>query len=374
MKESKKSNSIALWIAVHAVLLLVILIQTIALVRTRQENRSSGEAGSTTNKAVKNEASGTQISDHTGKPAENPHEIEPNEPQRQDADAPDAFPLIKGGVDEAVNSLEEAMKRLETAAEERTPSTDVGIPDDIPVLFEEDYRSCDTTAEEWCFERKPDHTPPSLYRVEVKNMLEENSAYYLNTEVLAGDKVIYLSFDCGQENGYTASILDTLKAHHAQAIFFVTEPYIQEATELVLRMKEEGHLVGNHTVTHANLAECTTEQLVRELLGCATTMKEKTGYRMDAFLRPPEGAYSEKSLRIADALGYKTVFWSIAYQDWDAAKQPGKDYVVDHFVKNHHNGAIPLLHVLSESNMQALDEVLTLLENEGYRFGSVTEL
>ena len=265
----------------------------------------------------------------------------------------------------------EVTAKAPTATPTPTPPQ---LPEETPVIEDDEYSQYSTKAEGWWFERKSDHSQSTAWGYDTKYKFEQNNTFYVDKTVSDDDKVIYLTFDCGYENGYTDEILDTLKKHNAQGVFFVTKSYIRDATDLVIRMKEEGHLVGNHTVSHPNLATCTTEKVVEELTECANYMKEKTGYSMDPFVRPPEGAYSEKSLQITQDLGYKTILWSIAYLDWDTANQPGKDYVVDHFTKYHHNGAIPLIHVVSESNMQALDDVLTMLENEGYRFASVTEL
>ena len=247
-------------------------------------------------------------------------------------------------------------------------------PTQVPVIENDAYKNYSTKAEGWWFERMKDHVPSGAYGYDTKYKFTDIGTYFINPAVAEDDKVIYLTFDCGYENGFTAKMLDTLKAHNAKATFFVTKSYIRDATDLVVRMKEEGHMVGNHTVTHPNLANLSTDKVVAELTECASYMKEKTGYDIDPFMRPPEGAYSEKSLHITHDLGYKTILWSIAYTDWDTTKQPGKDYVVDHFTKYHHNGAIPLIHVVSESNCEALDDVLTLLEKAGYRFGSLTEL
>ena len=284
-------------------------------------------------------------------------------------------------VDGVEQVFDEEGKWLGTAAEvaamapTATPTpTPPQLPEETPVIEDDQYSQYSTKAEGWWFERKSDHSQSTAWGYDTKYKFEQNNTFYVDKTVSDDDKVIYLTFDCGYENGYTDEILDTLKKHNAQGVFFVTKSYIRDATDLVIRMKEEGHLVGNHTVNHPNLATCSTEKVVEELTGCADYMKEKTGYSMDPFVRPPEGAYSEKSLQIAQDLGYKTILWSIAYLDWDTANQPGKAYVVEHFTKYHHNGAIPLIHVVSESNMQALDDVLTMLENEGYRFASVTEL
>jgi peptidoglycan-N-acetylmuramic acid deacetylase len=196
-------------------------------------------------------------------------------------------------------------------------------------------------------------------------------AYYRNTGT--DEKVIYLSFDCGYENGYTKKILKTLKKHHAKAIFFVTGWYVKSQPEIVKQMKKDGHLVGNHTANHKNMASLSAAQIKSELKECEKLMKEKTGYDMDPYVRPPEGVFSVNSLKAVKALGYRTIFWNMVYYDYDVNHQPGKDYVINHFKKNYHKGALPLMHAVSSSNCAALDEVLTFLEKKGYRFGSIDE-
>ena len=143
---------------------------------------------------------------------------------------------------------------------------------------------------------------------------------------------------------------------------------------IVKRMKEEGHLVGNHTVRHLSSPDLTPEELKVELDTVANMMLELTGYEIDSFFRPPMGEYSKRTLQVTKDLGYKSIFWSIAYYDYDVNDQPGKEYVVDHFKTYHHSGAIALLHNVSESNTQALEDVILLLKAEGYRLASLEEL
>lgn len=205
--------------------------------------------------------------------------------------------------------------------------------------------------------------------------LSDYDAYYLDENAYnQGERIIYLTFDCGYENGFTSEILNVLKEHQAPACFFVTQTYVRDNVDLVKRMKEEGHNVGNHTITHPCMVNISYEEIVQELNGCADYMKEATGYAMDPYFRPPCGEYSARVLMLAHDLGYKTIFWSMAYKDYDVNNQPGRDYVINHFYKYHHNGAIALLHNVSSSNADALDTVLTNLEQEGYRFGNLDDL
>lgn len=210
--------------------------------------------------------------------------------------------------------------------------------------------------------------------------ISEYGAYYLDkSKAGAGDgesdeKVIYLTFDCGYENGYTEGMLDVLAEENVPACFFVTKTYIRDNPELTVRMKEEGHQVGNHTITHPSMPSRSYEEIIQEITGCADYMKEVTGYDMDPYLRPPRGEYSARTLLITHDLGYKTIFWSMAYLDYDVNNQPGTDYVINHFIKYHHNGAIILMHNVSESNAYALQTVISNLKAEGYRFASLNEL
>lgn len=197
------------------------------------------------------------------------------------------------------------------------------------------------------------------------------NAYYMDEKTK--EKVIYLSFDCGYENGYTKRILKTLKKHNAKAIFFVTKPFIESNPDLVKQMKKQGHLVGNHTCTHPSLPGKSVADIKKEIKDCAKAYKKVTGCKMDPFIRPPMGEFSERSLKVTKDMGYYTIFWSMAYYDYDTENQPGKDYVVKHFKDNYHKGALPLIHNVSESNCEALDDVLSFLEEKKYRFGTLDE-
>lgn len=220
----------------------------------------------------------------------------------------------------------------------------------------------------WSFRRNNEHLRPMGY---TSIDIEKYDAYYVEeTE----EKVIYLTFDEGYEYGFTPAILDTLKEKDVHAAFFVTKPYIESNQDLVIRMKEEGHLVTNHSVTHQSMPDLTDEEVIWELKETERYFEEVTGYTMDPFFRPPMGEYSERVLYLTKEEGYKTVFWSIAYMDWLVDDQPGVDYVYNHFLDNHHKGAIPLLHAVSESNTEALGDVIDAMRDKGYRFGSLYEL
>ena len=223
--------------------------------------------------------------------------------------------------------------------------------------------------ERWWLKRNENHQTP-----EVSDYIDlsKYDAYYVNPK--CKKKKIFLTFDCGYENGFTPKILDVLKKQKIVAAFFVTKPFIREGRELVRRMKNEGHIVGNHTVHHKSMPTLSDRDNKQEIIDCAEYCKEATGYEMDHFIRPPMGEYNEKTLKLTKSMGYKTIFWSMAYVDFDVNKQPGKQYVVEHFKKYTHNGAIPLMHNVSQSNAEALDEVITNLKKEGYQFESLKKL
>lgn len=223
--------------------------------------------------------------------------------------------------------------------------------------------------ERWWLKRNENHQTP-----EVSDYIDlsKYDVYYVNPK--CKKKKIFLTFDCGYENGFTPKILDVLKKQKIVAAFFVTKPFIREGRELVRRMKKEGHIVGNHTVHHKSMPTLSDRDNKQEIIDCAEYCKEATGYEMDHFIRPPMGEYNEKTLKLTKSMGYKTIFWSMAYVDFDVNKQPGKQYVVEHFKKYTHNGAIPLMHNVSQSNAEALDEVITNLKKEGYQFESLKKL
>ena len=226
-----------------------------------------------------------------------------------------------------------------------------------------DYSQYSNAKKSWFIKRKGDHQP-SEGAATAKELAGYQAYYYDNK---TKDKVMYLTFDCGYENGYTGKLLDILKKHDVKAIFFITKHYAQSQPELCRRMKEEGHLVGNHTMNHPSLPDRSVTQIKNELQGLEAIFQEKTGYQLDKFFRPPMGEYSNRVLKIAQDLGYQTVFWSIAYYDYDVNKQPGKQYVIDHFNDYAHQGAIALMHNVSKSNAEALDTVLTELKKQGYQ-------
>lgn len=202
--------------------------------------------------------------------------------------------------------------------------------------------------------------------------LKQYNAYYVGA---ADKKIIYLTFDAGYENGYTPAILDTLKKHNVKATFFVVGNYLNTSPDLVKRMLNEGHIVGNHTNTHPDMSKISDMEAFKKEIGAVEEkFKEITGQEMQKFYRPPQGKYSINNLKQANDLGYKTIFWSLAYVDWYQDKQPTKEEAFSKLIPRIHPGAVVLLHSTSKTNSEILDELLTRWEGDGYQFGTLDQL
>ena len=197
-------------------------------------------------------------------------------------------------------------------------------------------------------------------------------AYYVGDD---SAKVIYLTFDCGYENGNTEPILDALKKHDVQATFFVVGHFLETAPDMAKRMVEDGHTVGNHTYHHLDMPTISDRETFRgEMDGVADLFREITGTELSMYYRPPQGKCNEENLKMAQELGYSTFFWSLAYVDWDQDNQPGHEEAFGKLTKRIHPGAIVLLHNTSQTNGEILDELLTEWEDMGYSFKPLSEL
>jgi len=222
----------------------------------------------------------------------------------------------------------------------------------------------------WGLSFRTEGQPPTG-PADTKQLAQYDAAYLGNTD----EKVIYLTFDAGYENGSTAKILDVLKKHNVPAAFFLVGNYIEKNADLVRRMVDEGHIVGNHTMHHFDMSKLSDkEAFTKELQDLETLFKETTGKDMPKYYRPPQGIYSQENLQMAKELGYKTVFWSLAYVDWRNDAQPTKEEAFSKLLPRIHNGAVVLLHSTSSTNAEILDELLTKWEAAGYRFASINSL
>ncbi len=221
----------------------------------------------------------------------------------------------------------------------------------------------------WGLSFQEDGKPP-VANATFEELAKFNACYAQDTQ----EKVLYLTFDCGFENGNTPLILDALKKHNAKAAFFVVGNFIETSPDLVKRMVEEGHIVGNHSYHHPDMSQMGKEEFTAELGELETLYEQTVGTPMAKYFRPPQGKYSENMLQIAKDAGYKTCFWSLAYVDWNQDSQPTHEEAFDKLLKRVHPGAIVLLHNTSKTNGEILDELLTKWEEMGYTFKSLDEL
>ena len=234
----------------------------------------------------------------------------------------------------------------------------------------------DTRPYNWYVVRTKDHTQPTAD----PNMafVEKSGGYYADKNHASQDdtdKVLYLTFDAGYENGNIARILDTLKEKEVSGAFFILGNMTERFPELVLRMKNEGHTVCNHTYTHNDMSAVGDEaEFAAELSRMSDAYRELTGEDMPKYYRPPQGRFCERNLKFAESLGYKTIFWSFAYADWDNNKQPSIESAMAKILDNTHNGAVILLHPTSKTNADILGDLIDKWRADGYRFGTLDEL
>jgi peptidoglycan-N-acetylmuramic acid deacetylase len=220
----------------------------------------------------------------------------------------------------------------------------------------------------WGLRRMKDGVQPEFTSSYTK-VLKDYEGIYIGNKI---DKVVYLTFDEGYENGYTPKILDILKENNVKATFFVTSSYVKKNKELVRRMIEEGHILGNHTVNHPSMPDLTDEKLEKEIMDLHNFIKDEFDYEM-IYLRPPKGEYSEKTVKISRDLGYTSVLWSFAYDDWDVNNQKGTEYAKKKIFDNLHNGAVILLHAVSKDNTEVLEDVVHEIINRGYEIKPLSE-
>ena len=220
----------------------------------------------------------------------------------------------------------------------------------------------------WGIKRNSEHQQPDVGLANRK-ILEENNGICLGNK---DEKIIYLTFDNGYEAGYTTQILDTLKQNEVKATFFITAHYLNTASELVQRMIQEEHIVGNHTVNHKSMPEITEEEIKEEVMKLHQAVYEKFGYEMK-YIRPPKGEFSERTILATNNLGYTHVMWSFAYVDWDEKKQPDEEKAKKTILDNLHNGEIILLHGNSKTNANILDSIIKEIKTQGYEIKKLDE-
>ena len=251
-------------------------------------------------------------------------------------------------------------------SESTSSITDAGIED---ILVNSGNGVLDGKLLRWGISRRENNQTPAADPGAPQLLAKYGGAYIGDTS----QKTVYLTFDEGYENGYTPKILDVLRDNGVKAIFFITGPYLKDHQDLVRRMVEEGHEVGNHTIHHPSLPELDDSRMEEEVLGLDRAFHEKFGQHM-RFLRPPKGEYSEKSLALTSKLGYCNLFWSFAYDDWYRDRIRGAGYAYNIVMRNLHNGAVLLLHAVSKDNAEALDSIIKGIQEKGYAIGSPEEL
>lgn len=220
----------------------------------------------------------------------------------------------------------------------------------------------------WGFRRGENHNQPTLDTKSEKVMRDFDGITMGNKN----SNKVYLTFDCGYEAGYTETILDVLEENDVKATFFITGHYLNTASDIVKRMIEDGHIVGNHTVNHKCLPNISDEEIKSEVMNLHKAVFEKFGYEMNYF-RPPKGEFSERVINVVKDLGYTPVMWSSAYDDWDTNKQGKEEYGKKKILDNIHNGCVILLHATSEDNSKILGEVIKEIKNMGYEFKNINE-
>ena len=242
----------------------------------------------------------------------------------------------------------------------------------IPIVIHADN---DTKSYNWYCVHRSDHMQPLCDSS--MRFIEEYNGYYVDKKHgdTSEEKVIYLTFDAGYENGNISLILDTLKEENVPAAFFILSNLIYKEPELVKRMSKEGHLVCNHTSRHKDMSFASDiDTFKAELETLEKVYREQTGLEMAKYYRPPEGKFSKLNMEMANKLGYKTIFWSFAYADWDNDHQMSQEAAKKKILSNIHNGAVLLLHPTSATNAKILGDVIRILKSEGYRFGTLDEL
>ena len=233
----------------------------------------------------------------------------------------------------------------------------------LPIIDPDNLRGLSTTAHNHSYGVSKGGVPHEI-SVNNQKLYEQYGGFCLDT---SGEKVIYLTFDCGYENGCTGQILDTLKEKKVPAAFFVTLPNVKSNPDLIARMINEGHTVGNHSDTHPNFSTISRTRMVQEIQNLDNHLRTKFGYS-SPFFRFPEGACSVNALELVQSVGFKSVFWSSAYADWDVSNPKGKQYAYDTVTSRLHPGCVLLLHAVSYDNADALGDIIDYALSQGYTF------
>lgn len=224
----------------------------------------------------------------------------------------------------------------------------------------------------WYLKKRSGSAP--IFPKEAENLKQYDVFYIDSSANENADKVLYLTFDAGYENGNVEKILDVLKAEQVPGAFFLLDNIILKNTDLVLRMFDEGHTVCNHTKNHKDLSLSSFGEISKNLSALEKLCEEKTGREMEKYFRFPEGNYSIDAVKSVQNIGYKTIFWSFAYDDWDNGRQMDKKKAFNKIIDGTHNGAVILLHPTSSTNAAIMQDLIVRWREMGYRFGTLDEL
>ncbi len=304
-----------------------------------------GITGESTGSTEQSETNGT---DQTAPSDSQPTDSTPTDPTQSEPAAPETKPTEPTAP--------------ETKPTEPTP-TEPTLPDDPNALYTRaELEAMSTKVNGWGLGPSKGENNRPVDGINAQKKYGKYDAYFIGPD----NGEVYLTFDEGYENGYTSKILDVLKEKDVKAVFFVTKPYCKSHPELVQRMIDEGHVVGNHSVNHKSMPKLSIDEMEDEVMGLHEYVLEKFGYEMTLF-RPPMGEFSEQSLAVLQNLGYKTVNWSFAYYDYDPDNQPANDKAFDKVMDWAHSGALYLLHAVSKTNTEILGDVIDALRAEGYK-------
>lgn len=238
----------------------------------------------------------------------------------------------------------------------------------ILALFIISLSSVNTLAYGFGYSKNSNHEQPHIGKY--LNEIKDTDSYYVGNKK---DKIVYLTFDAGYDNGVLDGILNVLKEKDVKSTFFVTGDFLERNSDLLKRIVNENHIIGNHTYNHKNITKISKLELINEISMFENKYTEIIGSNPIKFFRPPEGEFNKESLMTVKELGYKTFFWSIAYVDWNTNKQKGMEYAYNSVMNNIHNGAIILMHTVSKDNLMALPKIIDDLRSNGYIIKNLNE-
>jgi peptidoglycan-N-acetylmuramic acid deacetylase len=288
-------------------------------------------------------------------------------PSKSNADSQNIIPTA------SASKNQDQINQTTPAVKDITPeSSSTVTPQKNPENASNSEANVSNKERSWFYKPNKAHITPEI-PADVNVMLKKYNGYYVGD---TDSKVLYLTFDEGYENGFTPKILDILKENNVKAAFFVTRPYIKQQPDLIKRMVQEGHIVGNHSSTHPSMTTKAgnVESFNKEFTDTEKVFTDITGLQMPKYFRPPMGVYSEKTLELTKTLGYISIFWSFAHKDWEVNNQPSVQVTHDKVINGSHNGEIILLHAVSKSDTDALDSIIKDLKKDGYVFLTLDEL